>query len=122
VAASTPSFTAQALVHGTLLGEAAARGRAAIFLCDDSLRYVAVNDSACELLGWSREELLQLRVEDVVERPSAPLGRAVREIADGRIRSGTTNLRRRDGSSLPVQYVSIPSAVAGLPYVLTVAW
>jgi PAS domain S-box-containing protein len=114
--------SAQAIVHETLLGEAAASARTAIFLSDDTLRFVAVNDAACRLLGWSRLDLLQLHVDDVVDRGTAYLAGASRAVAEGRTRSGTTNVRRRDGSSLPVQFVSIPASVAGLPYVLTAVW
>ena len=112
----------QSLVHEALLGEAAASARVAIFLNDDTLTYVAVNDAACELVGCSREELLRLHVDDVVERPAPALADAAREVADGRVRSGASSIRRRDGSSQPVQYVSIPASVAGLPYALTVVW
>jgi PAS domain-containing protein len=29
---------------------------------DDTRHYIAVDDSACQLLGYSREELLRLRI------------------------------------------------------------
>jgi PAS domain S-box-containing protein len=35
-------------------------------MVDDSRRYVAVNQSACDLLGMSREELLSLRIDDLM--------------------------------------------------------
>ena len=32
---------------------------------DSDRRYVCVNDSACELLGYTRQELLALRIDDI---------------------------------------------------------
>jgi PAS domain-containing protein len=37
----------------------------AALLADNSARYIAVNDAACVATGWSREELLSLRVWDL---------------------------------------------------------
>jgi PAS domain-containing protein len=37
---------------------------------NEDRRYVSVNDSACKLLGYSREELLQLSIDDLA-LPSA---------------------------------------------------
>src|SRR5215207_5863332 len=49
------------LLQETLIGEAAATGSAGVVLSDDDLRYVAVNEAACNLLGYSRGELLASR-------------------------------------------------------------
>jgi len=38
-----------------------------IFLADQELRYLDANPAACAMLGYSREELTQLRVSDVIE-------------------------------------------------------
>jgi PAS domain S-box-containing protein len=113
---------ADRLVQEALLGEAAESARAAVFVCDETLRYVAVNAEACRLAGRERDELLRLRVDDLVLRPPAQLLGAAQRVADGQVRGGTSTLRRGDGSTLPVQYVSVPTTVAGLPYVLSVVW
>jgi PAS domain S-box-containing protein len=110
------------LVHETLLGEAISHAGAAVFLSDDTLRYVAANEGACRLVGCTRAELLALRVDDVVERPRAALAQAAQRVTDGHLRSGTATIKRRDGTTAPVQYVSLPTRVGGLAYVLTVAW
>ena len=63
-----PQATRQAmeLLQETLIGEAAARGAAAVFVTGDDLRYVAVNEAACDVLGYTRDELLALPVSEVV--------------------------------------------------------
>ena len=42
-----------------------------VFVADENQRYVAVSRAACELLGYTREELLALRVGDVARYPEA---------------------------------------------------
>jgi PAS domain S-box-containing protein len=54
--------SAVAIVQEALLGQVAASAGAALLVSDDTLRYVAANDAACELLGYPRDELLKLRV------------------------------------------------------------
>ncbi len=41
-----------------------------IFIADSHGRYIDVNSSACEMLGYSREELLRLRIPDIVAKAS----------------------------------------------------
>lgn len=110
------------LVQETLLGEAVDHVGAAVLVSDDSLRFVAVNDAACRLTGRERDELLRLRVDELLEQPWAQLVGAAQRVADGDIQSGATVLRRGDGSTLRVRYVSLPTTVVGLPYVLSVVW
>ncbi len=114
--------TSAAIVQEALLGQAAASAGAALLVNDDTLRYVAANSAACKLLGYTRDQLLQLRVGDVVEGPESGLLEAARQVADGKIRHGTVTVRRKDDRSFPVQYVSAPATVGGLPFVLTLLW
>ncbi|MBV8256550.1 MAG: PAS domain S-box protein [Actinobacteria bacterium] len=113
--------TPASLAQEALLGQAAAAAGTAVLVSDDTLRWVAVNSAACKLLGYTRDQLLLLRVTDIVERPDSSLLLAARD-GDGKIRHGTTGVRRKDGRSFPVQYVSAPATVSGLPYVLTLLW
>ena len=114
--------TAGSVAHEALLGQAVATAGAAIVVSDDTLRYVAANSAACKLLGYTRDQLLRLRVTDVVERPDSSLLEAARHAGDGKIRHGTAGVRRKDGRSFPVQYVSTAATIGGLPYVLTLIW
>ena len=57
---------ADALIQGVLVGEAVANAGYIVLVADENMRYLAVSDAACELLGYSREELLGLTVPDLV--------------------------------------------------------
>ncbi len=114
--------TPEGIVQETLLGQAAASAGAALLVSDDTLRYVAVNGAACTLLGYTRDELLALRVSDVVEGSEGSLVEAARRVSDGHVGHGTVTLRRKDGETFPAQYVSAPAAIGQLPFVLTFVW
>jgi PAS domain S-box-containing protein len=114
--------TSAAVVQEALLGQVAASSGAGVLVHDDTLRYVAANSAACKLLGYTRDQLLQLRVPDIVEPSTGGLLEAAREVSDGKISHGTVSVRRKDGHSFPAQYVSVPATVGGLPFVLTVLW
>jgi PAS domain S-box-containing protein len=108
---------AQHLIQAGLLGEALDHGPVAVFVADEHMRYIAVNVFACELLGYTREELLQLRIPDVsagaAEQEFAEL------LADGR-RDGTIELRRKDGSTFDFTYVAGETTIAGMPLFVSV--
>ena len=59
------------LVQKSLVGEAIEGGPVAVFVADADQRYVAVNAYACRLLGYTREELLGLRVTEVAVNDGA---------------------------------------------------
>jgi PAS domain-containing protein len=93
------------LLQITLLGEALERGPVAVFVFDESGRYVAVNEYACELLGYSREELLA--------RPAAlPVDRS----------DGWITVQRRDGAELTLRFRARETKVAEMAFSVGVAW
>jgi PAS domain S-box-containing protein len=106
------------LIQASLLGEAVEHGPAAVFVADEYGQYVAVNQAACKLVGYEREELLGLRVTDLVpaEEAAAPWGEMV---ADG-VRRGTATLRCKDGSTVEFRYVAGATQVAGMPVYVSV--
>ena len=63
---------ADALIQGILVGEAVANAGYVILVADEMMRYLAASDAACELLGYSRAELLSLTVPDLVVESTAP--------------------------------------------------
>ena len=76
----------------------------AIFVADPAGSYLYVNDAGCTMLGYARDELLRRRIQDTVAE--AELGRLAR--ARAAMLEGTTGatlwtLRRKDGSTLPVE-------------------
>ncbi len=87
----------------------------AILLADDEGRYVDANPAACRLLGYVREEVLALQVQQVLAvSDPAWAGGAWREfLAKGRT-TGETALRRKDGSTVVVDYSAIANILPGL--------
>jgi PAS domain S-box-containing protein len=71
---------------------------------DSTRRYTSVNDTACELLGYTRDELLNMRIDDI----SFPSGAHVQPMysqfmEDGAMR-GIFALRRKSGEIVWVRY------------------
>jgi PAS domain S-box-containing protein len=109
---------ADALIQGVLVGEAVANAGYIVLVADENMRYLAASDAACELLGYSREELLGLTVLDLVVETNAS------ELYDEFIRDhgqrGKITLRCRDGRSLEAHYDARQTEVGGLPYYVSV--
>ena len=93
----------------------------AILVADAEGRYRDANPAASELLGYARDELLQLGVADVVATdPAWARTEYARFVEAGRWR-GELELRCRDGTSVPVEALAtvLPSP-AGPSYVSVV--
>ena len=76
----------------------------AILVADADRRYLDANPAALRLLGYSRDELLRLRVDDVVAaaEPVWAATEFARMIDEGEWR-GELNVRHRDGTLIPVE-------------------
>jgi PAS domain S-box-containing protein len=111
---------AEPLIQASLLGEAVDPGPVAIFVADEQMRYVAVNAYAAELLGYTRAELLELRVTDVARTPEA--SEHFEEMIDARERAGIALLTRKDGSVFQLGYRARETSVAGMPLYVSVGW
>ena len=110
---------AQPLVQAGLLGEAIDAGPALVFVADDDMRYVAVNQTACEALGSEREELLELRVTDVARYEEAPQEFA--EMVAAGEASGRATVVRKDGSELEIEYRASRVTVAQMTFYVSIA-
>jgi len=76
----------------------------AVFIADPQGRYLDVNPRACELTGYSRDELLQLTVLDTYpaqDRDAATL--RIVDVAGGRAAVTERPLLRKDGAILVVE-------------------
>ena len=108
------------LVQASLVGEAIDHGPVLVFVADEELSYVAVNQRACDVLGYTREELLSLKVTDV--SPFAEdAGGAAGFVAALR-QFGAIRLRGKDGREVSVDCVAARTTVAGMPLFVSVGF
>lgn len=108
-------------VQETLLGEALEHAPIGAIVLDETGRYLAANRTACRLTGCTREELLELGPRDFALEPESVPAKLA-EMAEGRLTSGTTRIRRRDGALIPVEYRVGATRSGGLPYFVVVFW
>jgi PAS domain S-box-containing protein len=75
-----------------------------IFIADREGNYVDVNSRACEMLGYSREELLRFNMRELVFQGDAKVARAhFTELLAGKSILFERQLRRKDGESIVVE-------------------
>ena len=87
---------------------------ALIFMADDEMNYLAVNNTACSVLGYTREELLSMRVPDIVVEVEAPS--LYEQMINERSLQGDVELRTKEGAQLPFVYQASEVRVAGMQY------
>ena len=112
--------SAQELIQTGLLGEALDAGPALIFIADDDMEYVVVNQLAADVLGYTREELLGMRVTDVVHSPTAP-AEYEEMMAKGAL-TGSAVLTRKDGSEVTLHYRATSTRIAKLQFFVSVGF
>jgi len=94
----------------------------AILIADaETRRYRWVNPAACALLGYSRDELLTMRVEDLLPAAASPVISArLGTVANGQITEAReVPCLRKDGSLLLVDVRSSTATVDGVPCSIT---
>lgn len=111
---------AQPLVQASLLGEAIDAGPALVFVADEHMRYVAVNETACDTLGYGREELLGMSVADVSAAADTS-DQYARMVSEGAL-SGRATLHRKDGSTVEIEYRAAEVTVAQLTFYVSIAF
>ena len=87
----------------------------AIWFLDDEGGFVDANPAVCALLGYTREEFLRMRIEDVATVEEKGL---VRELWDSIIAAGQSSGEftqlRKDGTSRVVDYREVANILPGL--------
>ena len=111
---------AEPLVQAGLLGEAIDRAPDAVLVADESGHYLAVNQAACTMLGYTREELLALRTTDVATYPEA--SREYDEMMAYGRRTGAGMLRRKDGTRFAARYRAHETKLAGMTVYVAIIW
>jgi len=112
--------TAQQIIQTGLIGEALDPGPALIFIADDDMNYVVVNQLAADVLGYTREELLGMRVTDVVRSPTAA-DDYEQMMKRGEL-TGSAVLTRKDGSELTLHYRAGRTRIAQLEFFVSVGF
>jgi len=70
-----------------------------IFVSDANGHYTDVNNAGCQMLGYSRQEILGLTIAQVVAREEVKrIGPEVARFADGKVVRSEWRFRRKDGS------------------------
>ena len=75
-----------------------------VFIADQDGRYVDVNPSGCDMLGYTREEILNLSIKDLVaaeDQITTPL--RLDQLRAGKVFQSERRMIRKDGSFLPVE-------------------
>jgi len=106
------------LMQSVLLGEALEHGPVAILVADEEGRYVAANERACELLGYTRSELLAMTVGELAHDEG---GEFAEVQAHGR-HGGTIELTCKDGVAVRLRFRASETRIAGLLYYVAVSW
>ena len=108
------------LIQHALLGEAVDNGPAAIFVMGDDRKYVAVNETACRLLGYERAELLGLDPAELA--PESNVDARLEELARTGILEGRVRLRAKNGDLIPVRYRASAATAAHMRFWISVAF
>lgn len=71
----------------------------AIFLANPNGQYLDVNPAGCKLLGYTREEILNLRMQDIAKNsPDDPL--RFKELQEGKVLITEREITRKDGTTI----------------------
>ena len=108
------------LIQQTLLGEAVDNGPAAIFVMGDDRKYVAVNETACRLLGYERGELLALDPTDLA--PESDVDARLEELDRTGSLDGKVRLRTKQGELIPFSCRTSAATAAHMRFWICVAF
>jgi PAS domain S-box-containing protein len=98
-----------------LLGDAVEHADAGVLVWNAERRYVAVNTKACELLGVSREQLLDRPVGTTNQSEEAQS--VIAQVLERAPAQGTTTVGDRE-----LRWVVFPTKVAGLDHIVGFMW
>ena len=94
--------------------------RDAVFVSDEQAGFVAVNQAATELTGYSREELLTMGIPDLHEEPDLAAYRAFHQrILGGEQILSEAPIRKKDGSKVAVEFNNRPITIGGRRFMHT---
>lgn len=96
--------------------------RDAIIISDENSRFMDVNEAACSLTGYSREELLQMRAWDLNrDVDPALLEKMKARVLRGEDILGETEIFTKDGCRVDVEFTHRRVMISGEPYMHSTA-
>jgi PAS domain S-box-containing protein len=116
-AIARPTDTAREAIIPVLLGDGAECAEVGISIYADDGTYVAVNEHACRILGYPREELV---THDVGHFTDGNIDRTA--LTSQHRREGVRVVRRKDGTTARVAYVVVPTRVASIGFFMAFFW
>jgi PAS domain S-box-containing protein len=111
---------AETLIQTSLLGEAVDSSPALVFVADAEMRYIAVNRTACDVLGYTRDEILGMSVLDIARSSDSPMH--YDEMLARGARDGVSILTTKDGRELEFAYAASRTRVARLEMFVAVGF
>ena len=83
-------------------GHAESEGEYVAF-ANGNRRYVHVSEGFCQLLGYTREEMLDMSIDEVAATPAEVPGKWQQYVVDGKLQ-GQIMLRHRSGALIPITF------------------
>jgi PAS domain S-box-containing protein len=96
--------------------------RDTIFISDQDSRFVAVNNAACDLTGYSREQLMKMRIPEIHDLPDLDAYKMYHQrIFDGEEILTEAKILRSDGTKIDTEFNNRCVSIAGRLYMHTTA-
>lgn len=89
------------------------KSKDAMLVINADNKYIAVNDAACDLLGYSRDELLTLKAEDIIAEDDTRHQKVKETWQSQNYADSIYRLRKKDGSYVFVGIVAVANVIEG---------
>src|ERR1700760_4955579 len=111
-----------AVLHDALLAEAWRNAESAAIVFDDERTFLAANPAYLDLLGYSRQEVSELKAGANLLADEPGRAAVIELLVQKERLHGTMPIRRKDGRVLNVDYSIVPTRIARLPYFIAMLW
>jgi PAS domain S-box-containing protein len=105
----------------TLLSDAWENADVGLVVFDGEGKFAAVNETYCAMIGYTQSEVLELGSGTELAGDSATRD-VFSAVLAGHRRVGLATVKRKDGSTLDVEFFVVKTAVAGLSNFVGMVW